>query len=238
MVSANDTDFLVIAFATLSQLQGLGIQELWQGRNLKWIPVHELTSPLTSERRQVICSSSTPLQDVTLYLNSADMATSQPGRHVMCALKLQVSSRNWTVILQTLKKMTLWCWRSLSSQCMTDPAVDDAWLELFARKQRSYQAIPPTQAALVQHIRCAAYQVALMWQPEVETPAEWVWKREGDCWSIILSALPPVAQSLLQLTKCLCKMQCRGWCKCYKYNHVQLLRIVFIWNPGTTPSYL
>ena len=54
MISANDTDVLVIAVATFSQLQELGLQELWlafgQGRNLKWIPVHELTSTLAPER--------------------------------------------------------------------------------------------------------------------------------------------------------------------------------------------
>ena len=39
-------------------------------------------------------------------------------------------------------------------------AVDDARLELFSRKQRSYEAVPPTRSALVQHIRRAAYQSA------------------------------------------------------------------------------
>ena len=29
--------------------------------------------------------------------------------------------------------------------------VNDAWLELFARKQRSFESIPPTQAALFQY---------------------------------------------------------------------------------------
>ena len=57
-------------------------------------------------------------------------------------------------------------------------AVGDARLELFARKQRSYDAILPTRAALVQHIRRAAYQAACIWsralvcQPEEESPAE------------------------------------------------------------------
>ena len=54
MISANDTDVLEIAVATFSQLQELGLQELWlafgQGRNLKWIPVHELTSTLAPKR--------------------------------------------------------------------------------------------------------------------------------------------------------------------------------------------
>ena len=77
-------------------------------------------------------------------------------------------------------------------------AVGDARLELFARKQRFYDAILPTRAALVQHIRRAAYQAACIWsralvcQPEEESPAEWEWKQERDCWSTLWSTLPPV----------------------------------------------
>ena len=60
MISANDTDVLVIVVATFSQLQELGLQQLWlafgQGRNLKWIPVHELTSTLAPERSSGILS--------------------------------------------------------------------------------------------------------------------------------------------------------------------------------------
>ena len=46
-------------------------------------------------------------------------------------------------------------------------------------------------------------------QLEEKSPAEWGWKQEGDCLSILWSTLPPVAQSCQQLTKCQCKMQCR-----------------------------
>ena len=54
MISANDTDVLVIAVSTFSQLQELGLQEMWlafgQGRNLKWTPVHELVLTLAPEK--------------------------------------------------------------------------------------------------------------------------------------------------------------------------------------------
>ena len=56
--------------------------------------------------------------------------------------------------------------------------VDDARLDLFARKQRSYEAIPPTKAALLQHVKRAAYQAGCIWsqatafQPEPESPSE------------------------------------------------------------------
>lgn len=46
MVKANETDVLVIAISVLPTLQQIGLQQLWiafgQGRNLRWIPVHDL----------------------------------------------------------------------------------------------------------------------------------------------------------------------------------------------------
>ena len=50
MTNANDTDVLVIAVSALPQLQELGLQKLWiafgQGRNRKWIPIHDLNSTI------------------------------------------------------------------------------------------------------------------------------------------------------------------------------------------------
>ena len=46
MVRANDTDVVVIAISVWHALEELGLQELWiaydQGRNLRWIPVHDM----------------------------------------------------------------------------------------------------------------------------------------------------------------------------------------------------
>ncbi len=82
-------------------------------------------------------------------------------------------------------------------------AVDNARLEPFAKKQRSYQAIPPTPAALVQHIRHAAHQAACVWshalvcQPEKKNPAEWGWKQEGDCSSTLMVCTPTSCSEFL-----------------------------------------
>ena len=46
LVKASDTDILVIAISAMPSLQAIGQQQLWiafgQGRNMRWIPVHEL----------------------------------------------------------------------------------------------------------------------------------------------------------------------------------------------------
>lgn len=42
-------------------------------------------------------------------------------------------------------------------------SVNEARLELFARKQRTYDYIPPSKAALVEHAKRAAYQAGHVW---------------------------------------------------------------------------
>ena len=45
----------------------------------------------------------------------------------------------------------------------TATRVNNAMLDMFARKQRPCQAIPPTQSALLQHVKRAAYQSGSIW---------------------------------------------------------------------------
>ena len=69
--------------------------------------------------------------------------------------------------------------------------VNEARLDMFARKQRPYESIPPTRAALKQHVKRAAYQAGCIWsqatscQLEMQTPDNWGWTKEGDVWKIL-----------------------------------------------------
>ena len=47
------------------------------------------------------------------------------------------------------------------SSSVTD--IDSVRLGMFARKQKSYDAIPPTSAALDYHTKLAAYQAGCIW---------------------------------------------------------------------------
>jgi len=44
--------------------------------------------------------------------------------------------------------------------------IDDARLDMFARKQIPYKTVPPTLAALIQHAKHAAYQAGCKWARE------------------------------------------------------------------------
>ena len=54
------------------------------------------------------------------------------------------------------------CGRSNEATC-----ANDARLDLFARKQRSFDVIPPTQAALKEHVKRAAYQAGCVWSQAI-----------------------------------------------------------------------
>lgn len=57
--------------------------------------------------------------------------------------------------------------------------IDDARLFSFARKQRSYESIPPTRGALVDHTERAAYNAGCIWGQA--TICKIVNESPGDC---------------------------------------------------------
>ena len=58
LVKANDTDILVIAISVFSSLREIGLQKLWiefgQGKNVRWIPVHDICECLSQDRIEEI----------------------------------------------------------------------------------------------------------------------------------------------------------------------------------------
>ena len=102
--------------------------------------------------------------------------------------------------------------------------VNQARQALFARGNRTIERIPPTKAALEQHIRRAAYQAGYVWeqtcvaQQELPSPSDWGWQFVAVGWTPIWSLLPEAAKACHELIHCKCKKACRGLCKCSKAN--------------------
>jgi len=102
-------------------------------------------------------------------------------------------------------------------------SVDEARQQLFCKRSRSLDRIPPTSAALKQHTLRASYQGGHVWSqvhlalPELSSPAEWGWERNGQ-WKPVWTTLPQAQQSCYKLIHCSCRKACRGLCKCSKAN--------------------
>jgi len=110
-----------------------------------------------------------------------------------------------------------------TSTCMK---VNDARRDLFTRKGRDIEAIPPPPSdALRQHAKRSIYQAGHCWgnsvvlSPPFPCPSEWGWvKVSNDMWAPLWMTIPPASQSCQELLKCGCKSGrgCAGRCKCVK----------------------
>ena len=103
--------------------------------------------------------------------------------------------------------------RSSAASCVNEARLD----------QRTYDAIPPTIAALREHAKRAAspqsYGVRRL--PQIRKPAhllsaDWGWIQSEEAWKINWTTLPPIAACCQDLTKCCCKKDCLKRCKCFR----------------------
>lgn len=199
IIKTNDTDVVVIAVHTLPRLQMQGLESLWiafgQGSNARWIPVHEVVSAIGPDKASGM-----------LYFHAftgCDVVSSFHGKGKKSAWL------TWDVcgeVLETFAKLSN-CHKEVSDDDLQklerfvvlmydrssgSSGVDEARLDLFARKQRSFDAIPPTYAALKEHAKRAAYQAGIIWSqatvsnPEVPSPADWGWIQKENTWQICL----------------------------------------------------
>jgi hypothetical protein len=229
IIRANDTDVLVIAISAMSLLQALGLKSMWiafgQGATLRWIPIHDVVSAIGPERASgILFFHAFTGCDIVSGFRGKGKKTAWQTWNICDDVsetftKLSQQPTEVTELdLQQLEKFVVMVYDRSSAVT----SVDEARLDLFARKQRPYNSIPPTQAALREHTKHAAYQAGIVWGqttislPEIDSPVNWGWTKTDGKWRIVWSTLPPVADSCQELTKCACKKGCQGRCKCYK----------------------
>ena len=85
--------------------------------------------------------------------------------------------------------------------------VNEARLDLFAHRQKSYEMIPPTESALIEHTKRAVYQAGHVWgqslilEPALPSPKQWSWKEDDHNWQPNWTSLPTVAACCQELAK-------------------------------------
>ncbi|KAG5886902.1 hypothetical protein JTB14_004190 [Gonioctena quinquepunctata] len=82
--------------------------------------------------------------------------------------------------------------------------------------------LPPTEDALLPHIRRAVYQAGI-WTTSTQTqqvipsPHDFAWNKVSESWVPVWMTIPEVSRSCRELIKCSCKGDCSN-CKCGKAN--------------------
>ena len=123
----------------------------------------------------------------------------------------------------TLEKIERFIVIMYSRTCSAS-GVNGARKELFAQGSRTMENIPPTKAALLQHVRRAAYQAGYVWSqalvpvPVLPSPALWGWLTSDSGWKPFWTELSEASTACYELVHCGCKKGCRRQCKCRASN--------------------
>ena len=136
---------MVVEIAILPSLQELGLQKLWiafgRGKHLKWIPIHDIVSAIGPEKTSGILffHAFTGCDIVSAFRGKGKKSAWQTWN--VCNDASSVFKKRSTYPptvgdedIENLEKFVIAKYdRSSTATC-----VNDTWLKLFARKQRSY----------------------------------------------------------------------------------------------------
>lgn len=227
MLRTVDTDVLVLAVSVVALLEET---EMWvafgTGKHLRYIPAHEIAASIGEVKAKAL-----PFFHA---FTGCDTVSSFAGRGKKTAFDVWKSFEEITPVFAALSSRPT----TISEECMkvvesyvillydrtcTESSVDSARKYMFAAKARSIDAIPPTQAALLQHTKRAILQGGYIWgqahirSPDIPSPESWGWKKSPkNGWEPLWTLLPEAAISCSELLRCGCQKGCRGHCKCVR----------------------
>ena len=169
VIKTNDTDIVVIAVYVLPQLQEIGVETLWtafgHGVGMKWIPIHELLNAIGPTRaRGIMYFHAFTGCDVVSAFRGKGKKSAWQTWDVLDEVTATFSNLSQfptevtDTDLKTLERFVVLMYDRSSAAT----GVDQARLHMFARKQRPYDSITPTQAALREHAKRAAYQAGVI----------------------------------------------------------------------------
>ena len=221
-----DTDVVVLAVANVHNLQ---TDALWVsfgvGKNQRFLDINAIASKLTREKCVALpfFHAFTGCDTTSYFCGRGKKTAFQAWNNYPEVTPVFISLSNpqnalTDEQLHALERFVI----LMYSRTSTHSRVNAACQALFSQG-RSIEAVPPTQAALEQHSRRAAYQAGHVWGRTLDTmqdlpsPADWGWQlSSSDKWVPTWTVLPEASKICEELIKCGCKRACRGLCKCTK----------------------
>lgn len=223
-----DTDVVVLAITLFDKLS---LDELWIafgcGRNFRHIPVHEIGRSLGEKKHGLTTFHALTGCDQTSFFagqgKKKAFETWVNYEEVTPAfVELSQSPEQESVEkhLPVIEQFVVLMYDK-STKCRN---VNAARRELFTKRGRTIDAIPPTHAALKQHVKRAVFQAGHVWGnslkkiQELPCRSNWGWTKSSGSWKPFWTTLPDVSKSCQQLIKCKCNGSCKGSCKCKQRN--------------------
>ena len=162
-----DTDVVVLSVAAFAKLE---IQELWiafgTGKNFRYIPIHEIAASLGPAKSQAlpIFHAYTGCDTVSSFATKGKKSAWDTWKlyDEITATFLALSAGPSNITdeeVARLERFTILLYDRTSHLT----SIDEARKHLFTKKGRTMDALPPSRAALIQHIKRAVYQGGHCW---------------------------------------------------------------------------
>ena len=202
MLRSVDTDVVVIAVSTF---QDLGLSELWiafgVGKHFRYIAAHEIASTLGQQKSRALpafhaftgCDQTSSFKHIGKKTTWDAWSVYDEVTEVFRCLSSASSIEALTNAFPILERYTV----IMYDRTSTCTSVNTARKDLFSRKGREIDIIPPTADALLQHAKRTVFQSGHCWgnclevSPQRPSPSEWGWVRDcTQAWEPLWSTIP------------------------------------------------
>ncbi len=220
-----DTDVVVLGVAAVARLKDLQLTIAFGTRQyFRYINVNKIAVLLGEEKARILpmFHSFTGCDTVSFFAGKGKRSAMKTWDIVPSVTRSFLSvMQNPSVVtdedMGIIKQFVVYFYDATSESSF----VNTLRLELFAKKNRAIESIPPTHASLLQHVHRAALQANCwkqMFDPvqSLVSPEQCGWIYNEGGWQPRWTDLPEVADALRILVKCGCKKGCRNACKCKK----------------------
>jgi hypothetical protein len=224
-----DTDIVVLAISFFSHLS---VSELWinfgTGKCARLIAIHEICAGLGIEKCEVLPAfhALTGCDTTSAFRGKGKKSawlTWEAYPEVTHALKnlllMQTDVDSYTMSI--LERFVIVLYDRTSDVENLNAAIK----QMFTKKARALENIPPSSNAFLQHAKRSVSQAVHCWSHSLETqmslinPADCGWSKDGDKWLPVWMTMPQDMSKMCQeLLHCSCKKACTARCKCFKAN--------------------
>lgn len=224
-----DTDVVAIALSCFSELNA---KELWvafgTGSNFRMIPIHSIHQNIGRVKSSVmhIFHAITGCDTVSFFYGKKKktMWETWTVYPELTGALLSISMQPNNVsddVMKIVERFIVIAYDRTSDL----RSVDALRKRLYCKHSRMLD-IPPTSAALSQHVKRAAYQAGHIWaqctskQVILPSPGDWGWQKESEDgpWQPKWTTLRQAQDECMELISCKCKKSCSGRCGCRSHD--------------------
>lgn len=221
-----DTDVVILGVSVVERILPDG--ELWiafgVGKHLRYLAAHQMARSLGPEKAFAL-----PMFHALTGCDTTSSFVGHGKKTAWAAWKALPDLTNALLTLacapkeiskptmQVIEKFVI----RLYDRNSVATEINQARQQLLVKKS-SVELIPPTLAALEQHVRRAAYQGGHVWgqvllpNPTLPSPTDWGWVKSNGLFEPYWTTLPTASDSCRELISCGCKMGCVKNCRCKK----------------------